>query len=107
MAKSSEKIAVKKTAPKKVSAPSKKTVATTETEQAAATALTKLNELGLDLQLQADLEWCLGSYKFDKNPAGLYEMLGRALKVFDAEKDKKTKGVTAKLITDLTKALPK
>ncbi len=106
MAKSTEKTAVKKVAPKKVSVPSKKTV-TAETEQAAATALTKLKELGLDLQLQADLEWCLGSYKFDKNPLGLYEMIGRAVKVFNTEKNKKTKGVTAKLITDLTKALPK
>jgi hypothetical protein len=34
-------------------------------------------------------------------------MVGRAAKVLNTEKEKKTKGVTAKLITDLTKALPK
>lgn len=76
-------------------------------EKASSTALKKLQDLGLDTQLQADLEWCLGSYKFDKNPVGLYEMTQRAVAVFKEEQQKKTKGVTAKLITDLEKALVK
>lgn len=62
-------------------------------------ALKKLQELGIDTQLQADLEWCIGSYKADKNPIGLYEMARRALVVFKENK----KSVTAKLITDLEK----
>ncbi|AYB35742.1 hypothetical protein D4L85_28280 [Chryseolinea soli] len=68
-------------------------------------ALSKLKALGIDTQLQADLEWCLGSYKADKNPTGLYEMADRALVIFNTEKAKKTKGVTAKLTGDLEKAL--
>jgi hypothetical protein len=65
----------------------------------------KLAELGLDHQLQADLEWCLGSYKADNNPTGLYEMAERSLKVFVVEKEKKTKGITAKVISDLEKVI--
>ena len=68
-------------------------------------ALKKLTDLGLDPQLQADIEWCLGSYKADNNPAGLYEMAEKALQVFMTEKEKKTKGITAKLIGDLEKVL--
>ncbi len=68
-------------------------------------ALFKLQTLGIEVQLQRDIEWCLGSYRADKNPAGLYEMAGRALSVFKNEKEKKTRGVTAKLIGDLEKAL--
>jgi hypothetical protein len=74
-------------------------------EKASEAALSKLQQLGIEQQLQADLEWCLGSYRFDKNPAGLYEAAGRALTVLNAEKAKKTKGVTVKLIGDLEKAL--
>jgi hypothetical protein len=66
-------------------------------------ALGKLKDLGIDLQLQADLEWCLGSYKADKNPIGLYEMARRALVVF--KENKNAKGVPAKLINDLEKAV--
>lgn len=106
MAKSTEKTAAKKSPPKKVSTSAKK-ASTPAIEKAATTALEKLKELGLDQQLQADLEWCLGSYQFDKNPAGLFEMVERSLKVFSAEKDKKAKGVTTKLISDLTKSLAK
>lgn len=67
------------------------------------TALKKLKELGIDGQLQADLEWCIGSYKADKNPIGLYEMVRRALAVF--KENKSNKGVTTKLINDLEKVV--
>jgi hypothetical protein len=69
--------------------------------KASETALKKLKDLGIDDQLQADLEWCLGSYKADKNPIGLYEMVRRSVKVF--KDNKATKGITTKLITDLEK----
>lgn len=72
-------------------------------EKISTATLKKLQELGIDQQLQADMEWCLGSYKYDKNPSGLYEMNQRALRVLKTEKEKKTKGVTAKMITDLEK----
>ena len=68
-------------------------------------ALNKLRELNIDEALQSDLQWCLGSYGYDKNPTGLYQMGKRALAVFTVEKANKTKGVTAKLITDLEKAI--
>ena len=74
-------------------------------EQATEEALNKLQSLGIEQQLQSELEWCLGSYRFDRNPSGLYEVAGRALTVLNAEKAKKTKGVTVKLIGDLEKAL--
>jgi len=74
-------------------------------EQVNAEALQKLQELGIEEQLQRDLEWCLGSYRADHNPIGLYETARKALSVFQAEKQKKTKGVTAKLITDLERIL--
>lgn len=68
-------------------------------------ALTKLQALGIEQQLQADLEWCLGSYNHDKNPSGLYEMAERVHGVFKAEQVKKTKGITAKMLLDLENAL--
>ena len=68
-------------------------------------ALDKLKSLNGSEQLQADIEWCLGSYSYDKNPVGLYEMARRALKVFQEEKNKNAKAVPAKLITELEKAI--
>lgn len=98
-----------KTAPKVSSIPkvssTSKTSSTDLLEKASEEALKKLQELGIEQQLQSELEWCLGSYRFDKNPAGLYDSAGRALTVLNAEKAKKTKGVTVKLIGDLEKAL--
>lgn len=72
-------------------------------DQVSSEALKKLEQLGIEEQLRRDLEWCLGSYRADHNPIGLYETAKRALTVFRAEKEKKTKGVTAKLISDLEK----
>lgn len=74
-------------------------------EKVSEDALQKLQELGINEQLQRDLEWCLGSYRADQNPVGLYENARKALEVLKTEKEKKTKGVTAKLITDLEKAV--
>lgn len=68
-------------------------------------ALQKLRSLGIQQQLQNDIEWCLGSYRTDGNPVGLYSMAERALAVFQEERARKTKGITAKTIADLEKAL--
>ena len=65
----------------------------------------KLQELGIDEQLQRDIQWCLGSYRADNNPVGLYDTLRKALVVLKMEKEKKTKGVSAKLISDLEKTV--
>ena len=74
-------------------------------EKVSQETLDKLKSLNIDQNLQNDLEWCLGSYRADHNPVGLYDAAERALAVLKSEKEKKTKGVTAKLIADLEKAL--
>lgn len=104
MAKAPVKPATKTAAKKTAAAPKAKAVSSS-IEKVCEDALKKLQDLGIDAQLQADIEWCLGSYKADKNPAGLYQMAEKALQVFNAEKEKKTKGVTAKMTSDLEKAL--
>jgi hypothetical protein len=101
MAKATTKNAPKKSPP----ARSKAKSSSASIEKTCEDALKKLQTLQIDQQLQADLEWCLGSYKYDKNPAGLYEMAERAITVFKAEQAKKTKGVTAKLVSDLEKVV--
>ena len=98
--------------PVAVNAPAKKTPVSPkakkvvlEIDKVTEDALAKLRALKIDLALQADIEWCLGSYRADKNPIGLFDMISRALPVFKTELQKKTKGVTAKLISELEKAL--
>ena len=102
MAKATAKSATS-TAPKKASSAAKGTGASVE--KATKDALTVLKSLDIDHQLQADIEWCLGSYNTDGNPSGLYEMVEKSIRVLSVEKEKKSKGVTAKLIADLEKAL--
>jgi len=80
-------------------------VSSNNIEQVNNKALEKLQELGIEEKLQQDLQWCLGSYRADHNPIGLYGTARQALSVFQAEKKKKTKGVTAKLITDLERII--
>lgn len=72
-------------------------------EKVSEEALGKLRELGIEEQLQRDLQWCLGSYRSDGNPVGLYGIVKQALGVLKNEKEKKTKGVTSKLISDIEK----
>ena len=67
--------------------------------------LKKLKDLNLDTQLQADLEWCLGSYRADQNPSGLYDMLEKSLSVLNEAKENKAKGITTKLTGEIEKAL--
>jgi hypothetical protein len=88
--------------PKKTGATRTK-IASNNIEQISNDVLEKLRSLGIDEQLQRDLQWCLGSYRADHNPVGLYDTAKKALLVFQIEKEKKTKGVTAKLINDLEK----
>jgi hypothetical protein len=95
--KTTSKAPVKRAAKTTTTSDSNPIVKTTEA------ALKKLKDLGIENQLQADLEWCIGSYKADKNPIGLYEMARRALVVF--KENKSVKGVTTKLINDLEKVV--
>ena len=93
----------KKAAVPKAKPEIKKTGLTVET--ACETALAKLRNLDIEHALQADLQWCLGSYRADGNPVGLYQMLDRAVAVLKRENIAKTKGVTAKMVSDLAKVL--
>ena len=104
MAKAASKAPVKKV--KKKAAPKKTAVSSSELiMKACELALGKLNELNIEHELQSDINWCLGSFRNDQNPVGLYEMTEKSLVVFRAELGKKTKGVTPKLIADIEKAL--
>jgi hypothetical protein len=69
------------------------------------TILEKLKALNIEQQLQSDIAWCLGSYSYDNNPIGLYEVATKALVILKIENAKKTKGITAKMITDIEKTL--
>jgi hypothetical protein len=102
MAKTPTKTPAKKVAAKKPASASKATLSLDNTGE---DVLKKLRDLGLDTQLQADLEWCLGSYRADQNPTGLYDMLERSLGVLNTAKENKTKGITAKLTGDIEKVL--
>ena len=107
MAKAPAKTPVKAAAAKKA-APKKSTTKKTKTsslEKTSEDILKKLKSLDLDHQLQADLEWCLGSFKYDNNPIGLIESGERAVVVFKEALSNKKKGVTAKMISDIEKAL--
>ena len=103
MAKATPKVAAattkKKTPPKKAASPANLIV------KACEASIAKLNELDIEHPLQSEINWCLGSFQNDQNPIGLYQMAERSLIVFKAELAKKTKGVTAKLIGDIEKAL--
>jgi hypothetical protein len=74
--------------------------------QAALDALKKINS-PKTAELQAKLEWCIGSYDFDKNPSGLAEFGGQALKELKKVKDKDPKKVTKKLLDGLEGAIAK
>ena len=71
--------------PKKTSA-AKTPAQGSSIEKVSQETLEKLKTLGIDQQLQNDLEWCLGSYRSDNNPVGLYEMAERALAILREEK---------------------
>ncbi|CAN5625251.1 hypothetical protein BH10BAC4_BH10BAC4_05030 [soil metagenome] len=103
MAKATPKAPVK--AEKKKTTPKKAVDPTELIVKACEVSLAKLNALDLDHQLQSEVNWCLSSFQNDQNPIGLYQMAERSLLIFKAELAKKTKGVTAKLITDIEKAL--
>jgi hypothetical protein len=105
---------IKPTTPAMAKTPAKKTTAAKKApakkssvslEAVCTTALEKIKSLQLDAQLQADLEWCLGSYRHDGNPVGLVAAAQRSITLLKAEQARKTKGITAKLIGDLEKAV--
>lgn len=102
-------------APTKTAASKEKTAAPAKTKKASPSSseiektgeeiLKKLQSLGIERQLQADIEWCLGSYRHDKNPVGLMEIIKHSHVVLKDELAKKTKGITAKFVSDVEKVL--
>ena len=74
-------------------------------EQACFEAKEKMIALGIDDQLVSELEWCLGSYAADKNPAGLMEKGAKALEALKAYREKSPRKISKKIVDDLEKAL--
>lgn len=72
--------------------------------EAAVTAFTKINKEEY-APIQSNLEYCLGSYDYDKNPAGLYEYGNVALTDLKSYKEANPRKVNKKIITDLEKSL--
>ena len=74
-------------------------------EKACVEAKEKLESLGIEESIQSELDYVLGSYNFDRNPVGLYEIGGKALKALEAFKVDNPRKVSKKLIGDIETAL--
>ena len=96
------KVTSKKTSLNKGKAPKKKS-SPPSIDQVCTEVLAKLKALNIEESLQSEIAWCLGSYRHDHNPSGLFEMIARAEKIFQQERAKKTKGITLKFINQLKK----
>jgi len=57
------------------------------------------------VDLQSKLEYCIGSYDYDKNPSGLIEYGEVALRELKAYKEKNPRKVNMKVINELEKNL--
>jgi hypothetical protein len=102
------KASIKPEAPiakKSAAKPKTKKTTTVNIEKVSEEIVAKLKALNVERQLVADLEWCLGSYRYDQNPSGLLAAIGKALDVLKAAQAKKTKGITATLIGNIEKVL--
>lgn len=58
-------------------------------------------------EIQSKLEFVVGSYNYDKNPVGLYEIGKIALKILKEIKAKNPKKVNKKVVDDLEEGLKK
>ena len=58
-------------------------------------------------EIKEKLEWCLGSYNYDKNPSGLADYGRQAVEKLKEARQEKPRQVSQKLIDDLEKALAK
>jgi hypothetical protein len=99
--------AKKKVGEVKVKTPAKKKAVTPSLsiDKVSEQVLKQLQTLKIEGDLRNDIEWCLGSFHHDKNPAGLFDTAVRALVALKEVKAKTAKSVPAKLITDLEKIL--
>jgi hypothetical protein len=67
-------------------------------------AFQKLNDKRYT-DIHSKLQWCIGSYDFDKNPAGLKEYGTKSLDMLKKIKTKEPRKVNKKVIDGLEKAL--
>ncbi len=67
---------------------------------------TKLNNEN-QKQIKSKLEYCIGSYDYDKNPVGLYQYGELAMNELKAFKAKYPRKVNKKIITNLEKFMVK
>lgn len=76
-------------------------------EIACEAALEKFQKIGLEkyAATQSKLEYVLGSFRFDGNPIGLYEIGEKALSDLKSFQKSKPRSVSKKLIEDLEKAI--
>ena len=70
----------------------------------AAQTLRKLNHVDFH-EIISKLEFCIGSYNFDKNPAGLVEYGHKALELLKEIKKKQPKKFSKEIISALEDAL--
>ncbi|MFP4094935.1 MAG: hypothetical protein ACLFUB_10640 [Cyclobacteriaceae bacterium] len=73
--------------------------------QEAAAKFQKMGNNGEYNEIREKLEWCIGSYNYDKNPEGLVEYGKKASEILKAEREKNPKSVSKKVVDDLEKAL--
>ncbi len=71
---------------------------------AASQVFAKINQ-GRYIDLQSKLEYCIGSYDYDKNPVGLYEFGEIAIAELKSFKEQNPRKVNKKIIADLEKSL--
>lgn len=95
--------------PAKPAAPKKAAkVPLVQIDHACELALEKLRQQNAQGQysvLVAELEWVLGSYRFDGNPIGVYQKVNAALEELLALKAQSSSKVSQKLIEQLERAL--
>jgi hypothetical protein len=100
-----KKPAAKKTGGRKSSAdPGEQLV---KAAQEAAAKFQKMGDNGEFTEIREKLEWCIGSYSYDKNPEGLIDYGKKASAILKEEREKSPRKVGKKLIDDLDKALAK
>ena len=58
-------------------------------------------------EIKEKLEWCLGSYNYDKNPAGLADYGKQAVEKLKEARQEKPRQISQKLIDNLEEALAK
>jgi len=66
---------------------------------------TKLNSNKFT-EIQSNLEYCIGSYDYDKNPSGLYEYGKLAIEELRTYKEQNPRKVNKKVISNMEKNLP-